>query len=96
MISTLNSQEIKPKGGKDMATTIKARFSHGVLTPLERVDFPEGAEVSITIARLNTPKKNLREVLASTCGAWADLDTEALKRNIYADREISTRPVPKL
>jgi hypothetical protein len=39
----------------------------------------------------------MRDALKATAGAWKDLiDAEALKRNIYEDRLIDTRPVPKL
>ncbi len=37
-----------------MGTTIRARFSHGFLEPLDRVDVPEGEVVTITIIRLPT------------------------------------------
>ncbi|QWR77427.1 antitoxin family protein [Candidatus Magnetomonas plexicatena] len=35
-----------------MTTTIKARISHGVIEPLEEMDFPEGKEVFITITEI--------------------------------------------
>ena len=33
-----------------MTKTVKARFANGVLTPLETIDLPEGALVSLDIA----------------------------------------------
>ncbi|HHT9137902.1 MAG TPA: antitoxin family protein [Candidatus Wunengus sp. YC60] len=82
-----------------MARTIKVRFSHGVIKPLEKVEFSEGEEFTVIIHE--TPKKpqrkNFRDALKATAGGWKDLlDAEELKRNIYADRLISTRPDVKL
>ena len=68
-----------------MATTIKARFSRGVIEPLEKVEIPEGEEITVTIEG--------RDPLDATFGGWKGLiDAEALKRNIYEDRLIATRP----
>ena len=37
------------------------------------------------------------EALRDTSGGWkGSIDTEQLKKDIYTDRSISTRPVPKL
>ena len=32
-----------------MARTIRARFLHGVIEPLEKVEIPEGKEITVTI-----------------------------------------------
>jgi hypothetical protein len=41
--------------------------------------------------------ESMRDALKATAGAWKGLiDAETLKRNIYEDRLIDTRPVPKL
>ena len=79
-----------------MAKEFRARFSHGVLEPLEAVDLKEGEEVKVIIAE--RPKgKGMIEALRASAGGWKGLiDAEELKRNIYADRLISTRPEPKL
>ena len=37
-----------------MTKTVKARFSNGVLTPLETIDLPEGALVSLYIGETST------------------------------------------
>jgi len=71
--------------------TIKAKFSHGVIKPLENIEFPEGREINILILE---PE---RDIIDATFGSWADLvDCEELKKNIYADRLVSTRPEVKL
>ena len=78
-----------------MGTTIRARFSQGVLEPLDRLDVPEGEVVTITIIRL--PATTTGSGLERSAGGWKGLiDAEELKRNIYADRLISTRPEPRL
>jgi predicted DNA-binding antitoxin AbrB/MazE fold protein len=78
-----------------MGTTIRARFSHGVLEPLDQLDVPDGEVVTITIIRL--PATTRGSGLERSAGGWKDLiDAEALKRNIYADRLLSTRPEPRL
>ena len=79
-----------------MAKEFRARFSHGVLEPLEAVDLKEGEEVKVIIAEKPTGK-GMIEALRASAGGWKGLiDAEELKRNIYADRLISTRPEPKL
>lgn len=84
-----------------MSGTVRARFKAGVLELLDRVDLSEGVEVSVTIiesaAKDDERGEGMRDALKATAGAWKDLiDAETLKRNIYEDRLIDTRPVPKL
>lgn len=79
-----------------MAKEIRACFSHGVLEPLEALDLKEGEEVKVLITERPTGK-GMIEALRASAGGWKGLiDTEELKRNIHADRLISTRPEPKL
>ena len=79
-----------------MMKEIKAKFSNGVIEPLEELEFDEGQELKIVILPLHKGKSML-EALKSTAGGWRGLiDAEELKRNIYSDRLISTRPEPKL
>ena len=85
-------------GGREavMAKEIRARFSKGVIEPLEAVDLQEGEEVRVIIPE-RPAGKGMIEALRASAGGWKGLvDAEALKRNIYADRLISTRPEPKL
>ena len=82
-----------------MGRTIRVRFSHGVIKPLEKVEFSEGEEFTVIIqeAPKKPKRKSFRDALKTTAGGWKDLiDAEELKRNIYADRLISTRPGVKL
>jgi len=78
-----------------MAGTIRAHFVNGILEPLERLDMPEGEVLTITIIRL--PAGEAGGGLERSAGGWTGLiDAEELKRNIYTDRVISTRPEPRL
>ena len=79
-----------------MVKEIRAKFSGGVIRPLEDIDLEEGQEVVVTISELRKGK-GMRDALLSTAGGWKDLvDAERLKTDIYADRLISNRPEPKL
>jgi len=82
------------EGGKDMGGTLKARFTNGVFEPLEKVELLEGEEVTLTI--LEVPKPD-QDAFKRAAGSWKGLiDAEELIRNIYRDRQIMTRPEPKL
>ena len=78
-----------------MGATIKARYSGGVLEPLERIDLTEGQEVTLTISGgLSNPDEDW---LARTAGGWAGLiDAEKLKERINESRLLTTRPEPRL
>jgi predicted DNA-binding antitoxin AbrB/MazE fold protein len=83
------------KGAK-MAREIRARFSKGKLEPLEEIDLEEGEEVRVIIPE-RAKGKGMLEALRASAGGWKGLvDGEGLKRNIYADRLINTRPEPRL
>ena len=78
-----------------MGGTIRVRVRDGRLEPLEKVDLPEGKEITITI--LDVPAERDFEAFRRAAGGWkGTIDAEALIRNIYADRLISTRPEPRL
>jgi predicted DNA-binding antitoxin AbrB/MazE fold protein len=79
-----------------MAREIRARFSRGLFEPLEKVELEEGEELTIIISE-RAKGKGMVEALRASAGAWKGLvDAEELKRNIYADRLINTRPEPRL
>ena len=78
--------------------TIRARFSKGVFEPLEpevTIALHEGEQVLLTVS---TPASGEpADLIAATAGAWKGLvDGEALKRHIYADRLVATRPPARL
>ena len=79
-----------------MGKTIRARFSKGVIEPLEEVELTEGREITVTILDLPTPPGKV-DALEASAGGWKDLiDAKTLKENIYADRLISTRAEVRL
>ena len=81
-----------------MVRTIRAKFSRGVFEPLEPAAAEmvhEGQEVLITISTESAALSG--DPIRDTAGGWKDLiDADALKRNIYADRLVSTRPDVRL
>lgn len=58
-----------------MERTIRVRFSHGVIKPLEKVEFSEGEEFTVTIHGIHKkPKRKFfRDALKATAGGWKDL-----------------------
>jgi predicted DNA-binding antitoxin AbrB/MazE fold protein len=78
-----------------MGGTVRARFTRGVLEPLDPIELREGEVLIITILRL--PAADKTGGLERAAGGWKGLiDAEELKRNIYADRLVATRPEPRL
>lgn len=78
-----------------MERTIRAKFSNGVIRPLETINLAEDREIAITILEVPIPF-NQKDGLEASSGGWKGLiDAEKLKHDIYADRLISTRPVIK-
>ena len=79
-----------------MVKEIRARFSGGVIQPLEDVDLEEGEEVMVIISERPRGTR-MHDALLSTAGGWKNLvDAERLKADIYADRLTSNRPEPRL
>ena len=79
-----------------MLKTIKARFRNGFIEPLEKIELEEGEEFTLTIARVPDTSGE-GDAFSESRGGWKGLiDCEELKRNIYADRPIHTRPEVKL
>lgn len=78
-----------------MRGTIRARVKRGMLELLDDIDLPEGTEVMVMI--LAAPSPEDREAFRRAAGGWkGTIDAEELIKNIYADRLIATRPVPRL
>jgi predicted DNA-binding antitoxin AbrB/MazE fold protein len=78
--------------------TIRARFSKGVFEPLEAevtTALHEGEEVLLTVS--TQASGDPVDHIAGTAGAWKGfVDGEILKRHIYADRLVTTRPPARL
>jgi predicted DNA-binding antitoxin AbrB/MazE fold protein len=81
-----------------MIRTIKARFRDGFFEPLEKLEFEEGEIVSITVTeRIPIKENDVLHALRMTAGAWkGSMDPEGLKKSIYSNRLLRSRPEPKL
>ena len=72
----------------------RARYSRGVLEPLEAIDLEEGAEVSVSIEEAPEPKHD-PEAMRAGAGGWVGQhDPEELKRMIYEARITGSREAP--
>ncbi len=79
-----------------MIVNVRARFSDGVLTPMEPLDLAEGEEVTVSIEDAPPPDRTIR-ALRATAGAWkGSHDPEELKRMLYEARVTGSREAPKL
>ena len=80
-----------------MAKKLRAKFSNGVLTPLDKLDLEEGAEVTVSIddgPELTTEERI--EILKSTAGAWEKNSEywERTKHMLYEARRTGSRTEP--
>ena len=74
-----------------MIANVKARFSKGVLTPLEPLDLEEGQEVMVSIEDVPSTDRRL-EALRASAGGWeGSRDPEELKRLLYEARVKGSR-----
>jgi predicted DNA-binding antitoxin AbrB/MazE fold protein len=95
MKGSMEERRSKIMGGMNMGKTVRAKFSRGIIRPLEEVDLEEGKEITITIVEV--PPRYKREAFRKSAGAWkGTIDAEKLIENIYGDRLLSTREEPRL
>ncbi len=74
----------------------RARYSKGVLEPLEALDLKEGEEVSLSIDEESSPKRNF-EAFRRSAGSWkGKSDPDELIRMIYGSRITGSREPPDL
>ena len=76
-----------------MTSNRKARYSNGILTPLEPLDLEDGAEVFISIdAPLDTPSEERVKTTKSAAGGWkGSQDPDRLIRMLYQARLTGSR-----
>lgn len=68
-----------------MSKTIKARYAHGVLEPLEPLELEEGKELVVTIEE----PPSVEDRFEQAAGSWAGLiDEEEFLRDIYLARSL--------
>jgi predicted DNA-binding antitoxin AbrB/MazE fold protein len=71
-----------------MARRIKARFSKGIIEPLERLELEEGKEVIVTITEPSL--ETAVDTFKRSAGGWrGTINAEKLIEDIYTDRLIS-------
>ena len=58
-----------------MTQTVKARFANGVLTPLETIDLPEGALVSLDIGEISSTEP---DAPATEAESWTIASCESI------------------
>ena len=64
-----------------MGKTLRARFSKGVIKPLEEVDVADGKEVFVTIVEVPTSSKE--DAFERSDGGWkGTIDAEKLIKDI--------------
>ena len=75
-----------------MIAKVKARYTGGVLTPLEPLDLEEGEEVTLSVEGSFT-RSTSREAILAGAGGWAGQgDWEDFIRMIYEARLTGSRP----
>ena len=75
--------------------TIRAKVKRGVLELLEKLDLPEGMEITVKISKEVIGKN--RALFDGAAGSWkGTVDADALIHTIYTNRLFSTRPEPQL
>lgn len=84
-----------------MGTTFRAKYTNGILKPLEELNFKEGEEVLLRIdplpAVISEPSDSTGDAIRATAGGWVGLiDCEEFKRVIYESRERGSRTPPRL
>ena len=81
-----------------MIANVRARFSNGVLMPLEPLDLEEGREVMVSIdADPQLSDEERLKITKSAAGGWkGSQDPEELKRMLYEARLTGSREKPVL
>ena len=73
--------------------TIRARFSNGLIEPLEKVEIPDGKEITVTI--IDIPSVSNDYPFKRAAGGWrGTINADELIERIYSDRTILTRQAP--
>ncbi len=76
-----------------MEKTIRAKYSKGVIKPLEKLELPEGKEITVTIIDIASVPN--RDAFRKSAGAWSGtINADELIENIYKDRTLLTREAP--
>jgi len=69
-----------------MSKEIRARYSGGVIEPLEKLELKDGQEIIISVKEVPSLEITIK-ALKSTAGAWkGNLDFEAYLKDLYTSR----------
>ena len=76
---------------------VRAKYSRGLLEPLEELDLEEGAEVSLSIETEPSQERRL-DALRRSAGGWKGHhdDPDELVRMLYESRITGSREPPDL
>jgi predicted DNA-binding antitoxin AbrB/MazE fold protein len=79
-----------------MVKTIKAKYSNGLIEPLEPLEVEEGKEILITLS-YPLPQDSTEDPTMATFGGWKDLlDCEQFEKDVYESRLLNRRPAVDL
>ena len=76
-----------------MSKTIRAKIHNGRIEPLEPLELPEDEEVVVVVPEQGTRPDRFEEAIGACDGL---LDFEAFLGNLYARRQVRTRPRTEL
>jgi len=80
-----------------LTKTIKARYKNGVIEPMEALEIPDGAEITVTIDVASAlSEEERRNRFLSAAGGCKDTVDEKFLEEIYRQRELRTRPEVEL
>lgn len=72
-----------------MLKTLRAKYTKGIIKPLEKLHLKEGKEITIVISE-PTKQSRKKNAIEATFGAWKGLmDKEAVKKGLAENRRIS-------
>ena len=71
-----------------MLTEIRARYTKGVIEPLEKLDLEEGEDIIISV-RIISPKPEPKDGFEKAAGSWKGfVDTDQLLNDFRESRKI--------
>ncbi|MEW6103974.1 MAG: antitoxin family protein [bacterium] len=74
-----------------MSTILKARYSEGIIKPLEPVWFEEGKELVVTIEE--EASRGAKQRFEQSAGSWRGLIDEGFLDEIYIARMLSQKEI---
>ena len=69
-----------------MIGNVKAKYTNGVLSPLEPLDITEGAEVALVIEEIPLQARRRAGMLSETCQGWLGISLRSTRMTDKTDR----------